>query len=153
MRNLAILAIAAFLAMGVAPCRADDCTGLWGGTFNSNVFSGSTGTISDWILWPDGTTDGTWVLTTPTRGTFTMSYAEGTYSCVSGSFVMSCSGTAVHHTQLTSPYTLTASGTISSQIPISRRWAAVSLSASAASEAFEALFQRMAAHPSGLITE
>ena len=85
--------------------------GTWDGTFDSGNY-GDNGTITDWLLRNDNTTDGQWRLQTTSLGVVSFN-PSGQYTFQNNQLNFSISGTASESRYgTTSSYTLVVNGTI-----------------------------------------
>ncbi|MCK4888022.1 MAG: hypothetical protein KAS96_11590 [Planctomycetes bacterium] len=93
-------------------CLSTDPLGTWNGTIDSDNYGAGSGTISDWILRCDGTTDGYWDIDIG-GGSVVSFNPSGNYTYSDCQLQFSCSGTARESGYgTTSPYTLDVTGTI-----------------------------------------
>jgi len=107
--------LVALLILGtLAGTSMADCNplGIWNGTFTIDGEPTWSGTITNWILRGDGTTEGQWKINTTDLGVISFDPC-GTYTHSDCNLVFSCEGTATESEYDTnSPYTLNVTGAI-----------------------------------------
>lgn len=92
-------------------CLPTDPLGTWDGTINDDKYGAGSGTILDWILRCDGTTNGHWEMDTGDSTVISFD-PSGNYTYSDCQLQFSCTGTATSTTGSTSSYTLEVTGTI-----------------------------------------